>query len=126
MYDAAAVRLKGPGAATNFPYTASAKTVVPCDSFAAVSGDSFAAVSGDGFASPTSVLAYDDGGGCETMPFEGLRYGDVDGLEFGFAFDIDVPSSLTDVNSVLLSQQQRFGKEEFGEFDPDEFLTWPA
>ncbi|MED6197596.1 hypothetical protein PIB30_057994 [Stylosanthes scabra] len=111
VYDAAAVRFKGPGAAINFPRSDSE-----------VSGESFAAVSGgrEGFASPTSVLAYGDGfvGGCETTPFEVLRYGDVD----AFGFDIDVPLNLTDVNSVLT---QRFGKEEFSEFDPEDFLTWP-
>ncbi|KAL1332381.1 hypothetical protein HN51_061190 [Arachis hypogaea] len=119
VYDAAAVKFKGPGAAINFPR---GDSEVSGESFAVVSGEGFVAVSGsrEGFASPTSVLAYDDGvvGGCETTPFEGLRYGDVD----AFGFDIDVPLSLMGVNSVLT---QRFGKEEFGELDPEDFLTWP-
>ncbi|TKY47271.1 Pathogenesis-related transcriptional activator PTI6 [Spatholobus suberectus] len=108
VYDEAAVKLKGPNAVTNFPLgPAKTEDVSPPE----------AAFSGDGFASPTSVLAYCDG---ESMPFDCFRYGAVD----AFGFDIDAPFSLTDVNSGLLSQ--RFGKEQFGEFDTDEFLTWPS
>ncbi|XP_057434105.1 ethylene-responsive transcription factor ERF069-like [Lotus japonicus] len=66
------------------------------------------------FASPTSVLAYYDG---DSTAFDGFRHGAVD----AFGFDIDAPLSLTDVNSVLTSQ--RFGKDEFSELNPDEFLT---
>ncbi|CAJ1960621.1 unnamed protein product [Sphenostylis stenocarpa] len=109
VYDEAAVKLKGPNAVTNFPLATAGKTelhVSPPE----------AASSGDGFASPTSVLAYCDG---DSTPFDGFRYGEVD----AFGFDIDAPFGLTDVNLGVLSQ--RFAKEEFGEFDPDEFLTWP-
>ncbi|XP_061367932.1 pathogenesis-related genes transcriptional activator PTI6-like [Gastrolobium bilobum] len=108
VYDEAAVKLKGQNAITNFPRNGAAKT----------EEDTAAVVfPGDGFASPTSVLAHYGG---DSTPFDGFRYGAVD----AFGFDIDVPLSLTDVNSVVLSQ--RFGKEEFGEFDPDDFLTWPS
>ncbi|KAK7305557.1 hypothetical protein VNO77_43463 [Canavalia gladiata] len=109
VYDEAAVKLKGPNAVTNFPIAAAQKT----DDEGAVPAN----FSCDGFASPTSVLTYCDG---DSTPFDGFRYGVVD----AFGFDIDVPLSLTDVNSGLLSQ--RLGKEEFSEFDPDEFLTWPS
>nr|XP_007146901.1 hypothetical protein PHAVU_006G080000g [Phaseolus vulgaris]ESW18895.1 hypothetical protein PHAVU_006G080000g [Phaseolus vulgaris] len=61
-----------------------------------------ATCSGEGFSSPTSVLAFCDG---DSTPF-------------------DAPFSMTDVNLGVVSQ--RFAKEEFGEFDPDEFLTWPS
>lgn len=105
MYDQAAVKLKGPNAVTNFPRAATGAKREEEEKAAAQP------VSGEGFASPTSVLAYD--------PFDDLRYDAVD----AFGFDIDVPLSLTDVNSVMLNQQ--FGNVEFGEFDPDEFLMWP-
>lgn len=108
VYDDAAVKLKGPNAVTNFPHRAAAKT----------EEDTAEVFSGDGFASPTSVLNYYNG---DSTPFDGFRYGAVD----AFGFDIDVPLSLMDVNPVLMTSQ-RFGKEEFGEFDPDEFLTWPS
>lgn len=104
------MKLKGPDAVTNFPLPATGKRelqVSPPE----------AACSDDGFSSPTSVLAFCDD---NSSPFDGFRYGEVD----AFGFDIDAPFSLTDVNLGVLSQ--RFGKEEFGEFDPDEFLTWPS
>uniref|UniRef100_K7MQ22 AP2/ERF domain-containing protein n=1 Tax=Glycine max TaxID=3847 RepID=K7MQ22_SOYBN len=104
------LKLKGPNAVTNFPLSAAGKTehdTAPPE----------AAFSGEGFSSPTSVLTYFDG---DSTPLYGFRYGEVD----AFGFDIDAPFSLTDVNLGVLSQ--RFGKEDFGEFDPDEFLTWPS
>ncbi|OIW20210.1 hypothetical protein TanjilG_06621 [Lupinus angustifolius] len=104
VYDEAAVKLKGPKAVTNFPHAASKKT----EEVAAVP------VSRDGFASPTSVLAKNG----DTTPFDSFHYDVVD----AFGFDIDVPLSLTDVNTVMLSQ--RFGNVQFGDFDTDEFLTW--
>lgn len=106
VYDAAAAKIYGPKvAAVNFPNDASDKKSVK------VSPEIF---SGDGFASPTSVLPFCDG---ET-PFDGLRYGAVD----AFGFDIDAPLNLTDVNFVPFEKE----KEEFGEFDLDEVLTWPS
>lgn len=110
VYDDAAVKLKGSKAVVNFPNRASAKST--CNEPSKV-------FSGDGFASPTSVLPFYDG---DSTPFDGFRYGAVD----AFGFDIDVPLSLTDVNFVLTSH--RFGKEkeDFSEFDLDEFMTWPS
>lgn len=101
------MKLKGPNAVTNFPLSVAEKTF----------SEAAPPFSGEGFASPTSVLAYCDGE--STPPFDGFRYGVVD----AFGFDIDAPFSLTDVNSGVLSQRS---KEEFGEFDPDEFLMWPS
>ncbi|CAL5202699.1 unnamed protein product [Lathyrus oleraceus] len=106
VYDEAAVKLKGPKAVTNFPNSDAVKKDVnqPPKIF-----------SGDGFASPTSVLPYYDG---DSTPFDSFRYGTVD----AFGFDIDTPLSLTDVNFMGFRKE----KEEFGEFDFDEFLTWPS
>ncbi|KAK2386535.1 pathogenesis-related genes transcriptional activator PTI6 [Trifolium repens] len=104
-YDEAAVKFKGSKAVTNFPSRAAVKDVSePTKIF-----------SGDGFASPTSVLPLYDS---DSTPFDGLRYGAVD----AFGFEIDAPLSLTDVNFVPFGKE----KEEFGEFDLDEFLTWPS
>ncbi|RZB81017.1 pathogenesis-related genes transcriptional activator PTI6-like [Glycine soja] len=112
VYDEAAVKLKGPNAVTNFPLSAAENTEHDTPPPETV-------FSGEGLSSPTSVLTYCDG---DSTPFDGFRYGEVDA--FGFEFDIDAPFSLTAVNLGVLSQ--RFGKEEFGEFDPNEFLTWPS
>ncbi|XP_058755812.1 pathogenesis-related genes transcriptional activator PTI6-like [Vicia villosa] len=110
VYDEAAVKLKGPKAVTNFSGNFPDSDAVEKD----VNEPSkiFAV---DGFASPTSVLPYYDG---DSTPFDSFRYGTVD----AFGFDIDTPLSLTDVNFIGFGKE----KEEFGEFDLDEFLTWPS
>lgn len=59
--------------------------------------------------SPTSVLRYD-----ELTPFDGFRYGEVD----AFGFDIDLPLSLPD---IMLSNNNNFAHDEFGEFDVNDF-----
>ncbi|TKY56613.1 Pathogenesis-related transcriptional activator PTI6 [Spatholobus suberectus] len=114
-YDKAAVKLKGPNAVTNFPLSpppTAAPPVIAVDSLSTEGGASYS----DLVASPTSVLAYD----CDSTPFDGFRYGDVD----AFGFRIDAPLSLSDVNLTLTCHH---GKEEeaLGEFDLDEFITWP-
>lgn len=111
-YDKAALKLKGPNAVTNFPNAV--KTETPAvDEIPSTSG----LTSSDALASPKSVLAFDG----QSTPFDGLGYSDVDA--FGFDFDIDGPLGLTEMNMVMSSQQ--LGKEEFGEFDLDDFFTWP-
>ncbi|CAL0307689.1 unnamed protein product [Lupinus luteus] len=116
VYDKAAVELKGPNAITNFPTAAKEEEVVT----QAVTVESLSidggALYSDAVASPTSVLPYDG----DSAPFDGFSYGDVD----AFGFIIDMPLSLPDVNVMMTCHQ--FGKEEvFGEFDFDEFMTWP-
>ncbi|KAI4307775.1 hypothetical protein L6164_030924 [Bauhinia variegata] len=114
VYDKAALKLKGPNAVTNFPSTMMTK--VETETPVAVSSPSSdGVISSDTIASPTSVLPYDG----ESTPFDGFSYGDVD----AFGFDIDVPFSVPDMDMMLSSQQ--FGKEEFGEFDIDDFFSRP-
>lgn len=113
-YDKAALMLKGPNAVTNFPNPVVTEKETTPAALDTPTDDGFA--SSDTMASPTSVLAYDS----DSTPFDGFRFGDVD----AFGFDIDGPSSLTDMN-VVLSSRKQLGKEDFGDFDLDEFLTWP-
>ncbi|CAI8597066.1 unnamed protein product [Vicia faba] len=110
VYDEAAVKLKGPKAITNFP-----GKIPNNDAGNKDDNEQSKFFSGDGFASPTSVLPYYDG---DSTPFDSFRYGTVD----AFGFDIDTPLSLTDVNFIGFGKE----KEEFGEFDLDEFMTWPS
>lgn len=111
-YDRAAVKLKGPNAVTNFPLAppAPSSPVVAVDSFSTDGGASYS----DLVASPTSVLTFD------STPFDGFRYGDVD----AFGFRIDAPLSLPDVDVALTCHHGK-DEEAFGEFDLDEFITWP-
>nr|KYP72983.1 hypothetical protein KK1_005590 [Cajanus cajan] len=111
-YDRAAVKLKGPNAVTNFPLAppAPSSPVVVVDSFSTDGGASYS----DLVASPTSVLTFD------STPFDGFRYGDVD----AFGFRIDAPLSLPDVDVALTCHHGK-DEEAFGEFDLDEFITWP-
>ncbi|XP_054819309.1 LOW QUALITY PROTEIN: pathogenesis-related genes transcriptional activator PTI6-like [Prosopis cineraria] len=115
-YDRAALKLKGPHAVTNFPNSIivedKATPIAAADESIGTEGTVSYSESA---ASPTSVLPYDG----DSSAFNDFRYRSVD----AFGFDIDVPLSLPDANVMLSSQP--FGKEEFGEFDLDDFLTWP-
>ncbi|XP_004490725.1 pathogenesis-related genes transcriptional activator PTI6-like [Cicer arietinum] len=116
-YDRAAVMLKGTNAVTNFPVMP-AEVMVEAPPPVEDGGNEGGAVYSAALASPTSVLTYD----CDSTPFDGFRYGDVD----AFGFHIDAPLSLPEVN-VTLTCNQRLEKEEAFEefFDLDEFMTWP-
>ncbi|GAU44753.1 hypothetical protein TSUD_246460 [Trifolium subterraneum] len=115
-YDRVAVILHGPNAVTNFPITpAEAETEVPPPENNA-GGCNIGAGYSDALASPTSVLTY-----CDSTPFDGFRYGDVD----AFGFNIDAPLSLPEVNVPLTCHQKLEKEEAFEEFDLDEFMTWP-
>lgn len=102
-YDKAAVKLKGPNAATNFPNAVMTESSSSFDNL----------VEGFGLPSPTSVLRHD-----ESTPFDSLGYGDVD--VFGFGID-NLPLTLPDF--VLSRKQSAQEEEEFGEFDIDVFLA---
>ncbi|XP_057789783.1 pathogenesis-related genes transcriptional activator PTI6-like [Salvia miltiorrhiza] len=93
VYDKAAVRLKGPAAAINFPEPAALT-----ESDGVPSGK-------DAALSPTSVLRYE-----EFTSFDGL------GVDFGF--DFDWPLSLP-----VIGMSGKFCAEEFGEFDFDDFIN---
>ncbi|KAL5129116.1 Pathogenesis-related genes transcriptional activator PTI6 [Glycine soja] len=117
-YDRAAVKLKGPNAVTNFPLAPEATAQSPPLAADNLSSDGGASYS-DLVASPTSVLAYD----CDSTPFDGFRYLDVD----AFGFHIDAPLSLPEVNVnvALTCHHGKKQEEAFDEFDLDEFMTWP-
>ncbi|KAJ9698901.1 hypothetical protein PVL29_007800 [Vitis rotundifolia] len=106
VYDKAAVRLKGPNAVTNFP------TIVKTESVATAgqSQSETCSLRSVTASSPTSVLRYN-----EEAPFNGFGYCDVDAFGFGF----DVPLTLPDIFS-----NKHFEEDEFGEFDPDDFLVF--
>ncbi|OIW02613.1 hypothetical protein TanjilG_24064 [Lupinus angustifolius] len=117
VYDKAAVKLKGSNAITNFPAPANENEVMTQATAGEVQSVDGGSSYSNAVASPTSVLPYHG----DSTPFDGFSYGDVD----AFGFDIDMALSLPDVNVMLTCQ--RFGKEEvFGEFDLDEFMTWPS
>jgi pathogenesis-related genes transcriptional activator PTI6 len=114
-YDRVAVMLKGPNAVTNFPVTQTeAETEQPPENNSG--GIDGGAGYSDALASPTSVLTY-----CDSTPFDGFRYCDVD----AFGFNIDAPLSLPEVNVTLTCHQKLEKEEAFEEFNLDEFMTWP-
>ncbi|CAL0317744.1 unnamed protein product [Lupinus luteus] len=116
VYDKAAVKLKGSNAITNFPAPANENEVMTQATAGEIQSVDGGSSYSNAVASPTSVLHYHSG----STLFDGFSYGDVD----AFGFDIDMALSLPDVNVMLTCQ--RFGKEEvFGEFDLDEFMSWP-
>ncbi|GER28134.1 ethylene-responsive transcription factor CRF4 [Striga asiatica] len=92
-YDGAAVRIKGPAAATNFP-------------IAATSGSSTTEAE-DAAASPESVLRWED-----FPPVEGIELG----LANGFGFDAEWPL-------IGLSTSCWYDKFQFGEFEFDDLLN---
>ncbi|KAG6415540.1 hypothetical protein SASPL_122952 [Salvia splendens] len=94
VYDRAAVRLKGAAAVINFPEPPHALTESLTESDGVSSGK-------DAALSPTSVLRCED-----FTAFD-------DGLGADFGFDLD----------WTLSLPVKFGAEEFGEFDFDDFIN---
>ncbi|KAE9606053.1 hypothetical protein Lal_00025145 [Lupinus albus] len=116
VYDKAAMKLKGSNAITNFPVPANENEVMTQATAGEIQSVDVGSSYSNAVASPTSVLPFHG----DSTPFDGFSYGDVD----AFGFDIDMALSLPDVDVMLACQ--RLGKEEvFGEFDLDEFMTWP-
>lgn len=104
-YDKAAVRLKGPNAVTNFPNAVASAGQTQ-------SGTCTYCIDAP---SPTSVLRYH-----EETPFQEFGYGDDDDDDvntFGFGFDVAL--TLPDI-----FPSKHLDKDEFGEFDPDDFLVF--
>ncbi|KAB2607240.1 pathogenesis-related proteins transcriptional activator PTI6-like [Pyrus ussuriensis x Pyrus communis] len=113
VYDRAAILLKGPDAVTNFSNAVTTEEKVVADVVVPAAEEGCGCVlppSSEALSSPTSVLRYE-----EQTPFDGFIYGDVD----DFVFDIDLPLSFPD---IMLSSNN-FVRDEFGEFDVDDFLA---
>ncbi|XP_050113159.1 pathogenesis-related genes transcriptional activator PTI6-like [Malus sylvestris] len=113
VYDRAAILLKGPDAITNFSNAVTTEEKVVADVVVPAPPQRCGCVSppySEALSSPTSVLRYE-----EQTPFDGFIYGDVD----DFVFDIDLPLSFPD---IMLSSNN-FVRDEFGEFNVDDFLA---
>ncbi|KAB2616700.1 pathogenesis-relatedproteinstranscriptional activator PTI6-like [Pyrus ussuriensis x Pyrus communis] len=113
VYDRAAILLKGPDAVTNFSNAVIKQETVVGDLTvpAAEQGCGCVTPSSSGaLSSPTSVLGYGD-----QTPFDGLSYGYADASEFDFGLPLSLPDIMLSSNS--------FARDEFGEFDIDDFLA---
>ncbi|KAJ8503847.1 hypothetical protein OPV22_004733 [Ensete ventricosum] len=107
VYDAAAIKLKGAKAVTNFPVT---KTVTVDSSDSSCARDD---ASDNPFSSPTSVLRNN----ADQTPFDFLGYGEVD----AFGLRVDPPLYITDFYPPHRPSVESAG-DGFSEFDADDFM----
>ncbi|KAG6535602.1 pathogenesis-related genes transcriptional activator PTI6-like [Zingiber officinale] len=108
VYDAAAVKIRGGKAVTNFSYHKIPPSSTDSSNSSSARDDS----SDNPFSSPTSVLRY----GSDPTPFDFLSFSNVD----AFGLSVDPPLHFPEL--YLPVGEHQAADEEFAEFDAGDFL----